>query len=115
MCTCEFCHTQFSPRPQVKRPRACPSCQTLRQRDNENCWRKENPRYSSPLYHELRRKERERKLKAAADALSKCIRIGKDMIGLNLEMAELGPVLAEFLITLGVRRVNKFWSSELSM
>jgi hypothetical protein len=54
-------------------------------------------------------------LKAAADALSECIRIGKEMVGINLEMKELGVALMEFLHTLGIRRVNKLWKSEMAM
>lgn len=115
MCICEFCHTEYTPRPQVKKPRACPGCQKQRQRDNEYCWRKLNPRYASAQYHELQRGIRDRKLKAAADALSECIRIGKEMVGINLEMKELGVALMEFLHTLGIRRVNKLWKSEMAM
>ena len=31
---CEFCHTEFIPRPQIKKPRACShsACQKKRQR-----------------------------------------------------------------------------------
>lgn len=112
---CEFCHTEFNPRPQVKSPRACPACQGVRQRDNEYNWRKRNPKYSSAEYHELRRNQRNEKLQAIAQALSKCIRVGKELAGVKVEMAELGAALTEFLIGLGIRRVNKFWVSELAM
>ena len=115
MRNCEFCHTEYTPRPQVKKPRACADCQKPRQRDNEYRWRKANPRYSLPLYYEQWRKDRDKRLKTAVDALSKCIRIGKDMVGMNLEMDELGAALTEFLYTLGIRRVNKLWKSEMAM
>ena len=44
MVTCKFCGTEYSPRPQVKNPKACKkqSCQTLRQRSNEREWRSKN-------------------------------------------------------------------------
>jgi hypothetical protein len=112
---CEFCNTEFNPRPQVKNPRACAACQGLRQRDNEYDWRKRNPKYSDAKYHELMRGLREKRLKAIAAVISKCIGIGKDMTGTNLEMNEFGMALTRFLLALGIRRVNKFWLSELAM
>ena len=107
MCTCEFCHSEFRPRPQVKNPRACPGCQKTRQRSNENDWRKRNPKYSDPVYHKLQRELRKKRLIAVAKSLSECIRVGKVMLGLSLGMGELGLVLTEFLQQLGIRRVNK--------
>ena len=115
MCTCEFCLTQFSPRPQVKKPRACPDCQMRRQRDNENRWRKQNPRYSYALYYLQWRKDRDQRLKAAAESLAECIRVGKDLLGVNVGMKELAPVLREFLSQLGIRRINKFWNEKLTV
>jgi hypothetical protein len=115
MCTCEFCNTSFQPRPQVKSPRACGSCQGIRQRNNEYDWRKRNPKYSNAEYHELMRGLREKRIKAIAETLSQCVRVGKEMTGTKLEMKEFGLALTCFLLTLGVRRVNKFWLSEFAM
>jgi hypothetical protein len=112
---CEFCHTEFSSRPQVKNPRACPACQGLRQRNNEYDWRKRNPTYSSAAYHELRRSQRQAKLNGIAQALVKCIKLGKALMGMDLKMEELSLALAEFLSMHGIRRVNKFWNSNLAM
>jgi hypothetical protein len=112
---CEFCNTEFQPRPQVKKPRACSSCQVQRQRSNEKDWRSRNPRYSNAIYHELMRRSREKKLKAVIEALLECIRIGKTMSGLTFEARELSSLLTEFVLGLGVRRLNKFWSFEISM
>jgi hypothetical protein len=112
---CEFCYTEFKPRPQVKSPRACSACQRARQRDNEYNWRKRNPKYSSAQYHELRRNQRNERLKAIALDLSQCIRIGKELTGVKVEMAVLGAALTQFLVGLGIRRINKFWVSELAM
>jgi hypothetical protein len=112
MCNCEFCHTQFYPRPQVKCPRACPACQLQRQRDNEKDWRNRNPRYSDPSYHRVCRRERIRVLRERACALVKCLKIGGDMTGVALAIDFLTADLVEFVIGLGIRRVNKFWPQE---
>lgn len=78
MHTCEFCHTDFKPRPQVKKPRACANCQGKRQRSNEYDWRLRNPQYSCAEYHILMREKRKRWLKEAAVRLMKCIEVGRD-------------------------------------
>ena len=113
MNNCEFCHNDFHSRPQVKRPRACPSCQKERQRSNEKDWRILNPQYFSALYHKLMREERMRKLKVAAKLLSKCIGVGKEMLGMTLAVDDLGAIFWKLLVELGIRRVNKFWGAEI--
>jgi hypothetical protein len=112
---CEFCHTEFQPRPQVKRPRACVSCQDKRQRSNEYDWRMRNPQYSSAEYHELMREKRKKCLKEAAERLVKCIEVGRDFLGVSLRMDGIEIVLAEFLASLGVRRLNKLWDLQIAM
>jgi len=112
---CEFCHTQFQSRPQVKRPRACQGCQKQRQRSNEKDWRSRNPQYSCAEYHDLMREKRNERLAAAAAELSKCITVGRDFLGIKFKVDALGPILAEFFHGLGVRRLNKFWDLQLAM
>lgn len=106
MRNCEFCHTEFYPRPQVKKPRACPCCQVQRQRSNEKDWRNRNPKYSMAMYHEIMRRKRERKIRAVTEALSDCIKVGREMSGLKFESKELAALLSEFIVGLGVRRLN---------
>lgn len=115
MDNCQFCHNQYQSRPQVKKPRACTNCQEYRQRSNEKDWRIRNPKYSCPLYHKLRRQERIRKLKAAAASLLKCLKVGKEMMGMTLAMDVFEMLLEDFLLGLGIRRVNKFWISEIAV
>ena len=113
MNTCEFCSTDYRPRPQVKKPRACERCQMQRQRSNEKDWRIRNPRYSSALYHRVQRCVRTRRLNAIAQLLLKCVQVGKDMMGMAVAMEVLTPALGEFLQQLGIRRANKFWRGEV--
>jgi hypothetical protein len=61
------------------------------------------------------REKRNQLLKAAAAQLSKCITVGRDFLGMSLKVDDLGPILAEFLLSLGVRRLNKFWDLQSSM
>ena len=57
---CNYCHTPFSPRPQVKNPKACPKgdCQKARQRGNEKHWRERNKVHYPKDYYELQRCKR---------------------------------------------------------
>jgi nucleotidyltransferase/DNA polymerase involved in DNA repair len=74
-----------------------------------------NPQYSSAEYHELMREKREMRLKQAAELLTQCIDVGREFLGLRVEAAGLGLVLAEFLESLGVRRLNKLWDLQTAM
>src|SRR4051812_33789276 len=105
---CEFCHTEYKSRPQVKRPRACTSCQRQRQRTNEKDWRNRNPRYSDPAYHKVCREQRFKKLNEVVTILSSCLKVGKTFLGLDIAMDLVSGALGEFLFALGIRRVNKF-------
>ena len=108
MRTCEFCHTDFKPRPQVKKPRACANCQGKRQRSNEYDWRLRNPQYSSGEYHELMREKRKRWLKEAAERLLKCVEVGRNFLGVSFSIDGMEIVLTEFLTSLGTRRLNVY-------
>ena len=108
MVFCAFCHIQFQPRPQVKRPKACQGCQRARQRANEYDWRKRNPKYSDPAYHQIQRALRRKRLMAAAALLAQCVQVGKELLGLCIRVEELSALLSEMLLAIGVRRVNKF-------
>jgi len=109
MCTCEFCHTDYVPIPQVKNPRACQACQKLRQRSNEKAWKKKHLEFSGGTYDRIRRDQRKTKLLVIARGLAHCIEVGGHLLGTALAMEELTDELAEFVLSLGIKRANKFW------
>lgn len=112
MFTCEFCNSEFSPRPQVKKPRACQSCQRLRQRANEKAWREENLGYYDGKYHSSQRKARKAAIEEKIIALLKCIEVGGTVLGVPLTKEILKSFQAQFLkfiSALGFRYANKLW------
>lgn len=109
---CEFCLTEFHPRPQVKKPRACSrvECQKLRQIQNEKEWRERNPEYPGEKYYEIKRSQRKRRIQSIAKSLIKCIEVGGKLFGIEIIMEDFSRILEELLFGLGVRRINKFWN-----
>jgi hypothetical protein len=115
MHACEFCLTNFECRPQVKSPRAClkPECQRLRQRANEREWRDSNPKYLDKKYHQCQREGREKRIVAITEALKRCLSVGRDLLGLKFKADEIATFLKRWLLDLGMRQINKFWSGEI--
>jgi hypothetical protein len=109
---CEFCLTDFEVRPQVKRPRACqkPKCQEKRQRLNEREWRVRHPGLYDAKYHGVMRERRTRAIQSIVIVFEKCIQIGVSLAGVDLKLAEFVLVFEKFLLSLGVRQINKFWT-----
>ena len=117
MCTCEFCHIQFIPRPQVKTPRACKNCQHKRQRLNEREWKEANRHLSDKQYHQTRRHQRVKKLSKLAIYLSQCLCTGMEMINMGQGRPNLHQLISwilPLLQSMGIRRANKFWTQEMS-
>lgn len=117
MCTCEFCSTEFEPRPQVKNPKACQDCQKARQRANEKAWRNKHLGIYNGKYHQVKRECRKAALKTKVKDLVKCVEVGGTLLGLIItkEIREsLGDILLKFLSCLGIRYANKFWPLEIS-
>ena len=114
MCRCEFCYSKFDHRPQVKNPRAClkPECQELRQRANEREWRERHPGYADTKYHQIRRGQRAKKIQDAVAIVMKCLRVGREVLGIDLAIDVFSDFVESFLFDLGVRQINKFWSLE---
>jgi len=108
---CEFCTANFFPRPQVKNPRACErsDCQKKRQRSNELAWRARNHALSDPKYHRLRKLARLKLLKQACETLLRYLNTGATIFGQAVMLEEVRLFFFQFLVSLGVRRVNKFW------
>jgi len=111
---CEFCPTEYEPRPQVKNPRACPNakCQQKRQGTNEKAWRERHTHLSGGEYHRVRRKQRRRKLEAIAVLILKCLEVGARFLNQRLDREGLSVFFTEFLSELGIRRANKLWRSD---
>lgn len=115
MCTCEFCHTEFVPRPQVKNARACNNdrCQKLRQAANEREWREVHTQLDSKEYHRIRRKQRIEKLKKVNSAFKKSFKIGVDFLGLPINIDAFLAIFESLLSPIGIRKINKVWTVDL--
>lgn len=115
MCTCEFCHTSFQPRPQTKNPRACNNdrCQKMRQSDNERQWRQKHSHLCSSSYHRVRRKQRRDKIDLIISALIRCFKVGKDLLGFPISIDDLSVFITTMLSRLGIRVINKLWEVDL--
>jgi len=108
---CEFCHTHFSCRPQVKNPRACSNCQVERQRTNEREWHEKHTHFND-AYHGIRRKQREQKIFKLVSILIACLRVGQSLSGIKLDSEKFSKILEVRFLELGVRRINKFCEFE---
>ena len=115
MYTCEFCNTEFLPRPQVKNPRACNKdvCQRRRQASNEKEWRKRHIHLASKNYHQIRRKQRLEKIKKLIKSIVRSFSIGIDFLGLPVDIKSFTTILEHLFYSLGLRKINKFWSVDL--
>lgn len=107
---CEFCGGGFQSRPQVKNPRACLNsvCQQKRQRSNELEWRERNSTRFDPQYHRIRKQSRMKLLRDVSKAISHCLITGARFAGKALAVDLFEAVLFQFLVRLGIRRINKF-------
>jgi hypothetical protein len=118
MCICEFCHTEYTPRPQVKKPRACAKCQPLRQDANEKAWKDKNVGLYNGEYHRVRRSGRTRKLRSKVEGWLRCMEVGGTLLGVSAfqteTRAELASAFLKFLSRLGISHANKFWPSEIA-
>jgi hypothetical protein len=113
---CEFCGDRFQARPQVKNPRACSksSCQQKRQRSNELEWRQRNPSEFDSLYHKVCKDAREKQIREIAKDLKRCLETGARFIGKTLSESFLEEGLFQFLTYLGIRKINKFWTMQIT-
>jgi hypothetical protein len=112
MCTCEFCNTEFEPRPQVKNPRACSNCQKARQRANEKSWRNKHLGLYDGKYHQVKRECRKAAIKTKVKDLIKCVEVGGTLLGIAItkEIQEsFCDIFLKFFASLGIRRANKVW------
>lgn len=115
MCKCEFCHTSFCPRPQVKRPRACKDCQGLRQQANELDWRERNPNIFDEKYHAIKKKEREATLAEFSKLAVKYLSTGALLVGVSINIEKVGPKILELFLSIGIREINKLWPANSDM
>lgn len=108
---CEFCRASFYPRPQVKNPRAClrSECQRKRQRSNELEWRKAHSTQSDPQYHRIRKLARLKQLRALSEWIGRCVETGARFLKKSFSFESTHELLLQFLVSLGIRKINKFW------
>ncbi|MDD4973678.1 MAG: hypothetical protein PHY93_04975 [Bacteriovorax sp.] len=90
----EFCHIQFTPRNQVKNPRACltEKCQPLRQRDNEKTWKQKHLDQYDKEYHEIQRDKRTIEIEDILKSLLECLRAGARFLDKNIEFKNFSEV-----------------------
>lgn len=108
---CTICSESFTPRPQVKTPKACfeRACQAARQKANEISWRDRNREGSGGRYHSLQRSIRAKRLSEIVAQLLDCLKIGGRMKSFTFDAGSFGEFLLAALIKLGTRACNKFW------
>ena len=113
-CICEFCKEEFTPRPQVKRPRACgrKSCQLKRQLANEKEWRSKNKGLYNKKYHNIMKQQRINKLQEYANKLFKIIKIGQNYLNEALKIDDFKSCIFIFFVNLGIRKVKKLWNCD---
>ena len=108
--TCNFCDTEYSPRPQVKSPRACSkmSCQNQRQRSNEREWRQKNGgKYGSEYFRKWRKQSHQRKNRLAVELLES-LKVGMTLRGRQeFDFGIFREFIGDFLGSLGMRSANK--------
>lgn len=110
---CTICGENFTPRPQVKRPKACFkwSCQRDRQKANEIAWRERSQERYDGKYHSLQRASRLKRLKEMVIKLMECLAIGGRMKNIHFDGGCLEVLLLRALERLGIRACNKFWTA----
>ncbi len=109
---CQFCGAQYTPRPQVKNPRACsnPSCQRARQKANENDWHSRNQGLYDANYHNVKRKVRIAWIRDFLRDLMGSLARGLLLNGQKVEeWASFVELFEGFFLGLGIKRLNKFW------
>jgi len=118
MHTCEFCSTEFKPRPQVKRPRACQNCQKLRQSANEKAWRSQHLGLYDGKYHSIKRNDRRKLILDKIKDLIRCLSVGGTLLGLSFSeevRALFVDTFFKFFWSLGIKHANKFWPHQIPL
>jgi hypothetical protein len=113
MNTCEFCGSDYSPRRQVKNPRACRKrlCQSRRQTANEREWREKNDKRFGAGYFSCWRKRSFRRRLEVRQSLIEALRIGMSFLGRQIfDIGFLSEFITDFVRSLGMRIVNKLCS-----
>lgn len=118
MCTCEFCGTLFSSRPQTKNPIACKnsSCQKERQSKNERDWHKRNRDLylKNAKYHQEQRIERHRTISQLTGNFLEAIYSGFTLKGICVDHNLFKFFFSDFMWSVGLRKINKFCNDKKS-
>jgi len=110
MIICEFCNSYFSPRPQIKNPRACSKkcCQEARQKANEKDWHERNKGLYDGKYHRIKRSFRKKKLKEIINNMLECLKIGSCLKKIEYNFLALEDILSKLFLDLGIKAANKW-------
>ncbi len=111
---CEFCHNQFTPRKQVKKPRACfdKNCQILRQRANEKAWKQKHIDQYDKEYHDIQRAKRLKEIETILKSILEFLNAGAKLFGKKINFDHFKVHFAAYFLRLGIRKINKFWNVE---
>ncbi len=110
MHTCEFCNRSYSPRPQVKRPRACKYCQSQRQSSNEKAWRDRHLGLYDKKYHQIKKRKRIATVEAVASKATECLKAGLLFMGIRADVPSIGAYITKLFLSIGIRKLNKLWA-----
>ena len=110
---CDYCNTIYQPRPQVKNPKACPKvkCQKLRQRSNEKSWKLNNKAFYGKDYYEAQKEKRSKVISEKVNETISCLSVGSKFLNKDFNEENFQELLFHFYTRLGVRSINKLWSS----
>ena len=110
---CTFCNEIFTPRPQVKSPKACsnPKCQRARQKSNEIAWKERNRPNHDATYHRIRRGLRVKKLREMISLLVAAMCVGGRLNNFAFNVLAMTEFLVRVVTELGSRRANKLWNT----
>ncbi len=81
----------------------------MRQRSNELTWRQSNSAVIDPQYHRIRKAARLKRLRQILELISRCLRTGATFLNEKIPFEVTQEFLFQFLLELGVRKINKFW------
>ena len=114
MCICKYCNTSYSPRAQVKNPKACNKreCQEKRQRENEKNWHeKHNDLYSkNKKYHQEKRVYRHERINEIIKLFMKALLAGLTFCNEKIDRSTFDSLIINYFRDLGIRQINKFWN-----
>lgn len=107
--TCNYCHAIYTPRPQVKNPKACnkPICQKKRQSANELDWQRKNKNLYDKKYHQIKRSKRLKEVDLIVNIIWQSLLTGLRFHGFSLNSN--AHFFTQIIASIGLRQLNKLY------